>query len=98
VVEVGGQLVDLCAADVDRRELFAVFLDELNAANRPTVVVVEDLHWADDATLDWLRYLSRRIAKSRAPVIATYRDNDPPTDNPLRGVIGQSGSHRGTRR
>jgi DNA-binding CsgD family transcriptional regulator len=97
-VEVGGRLVELCAADVDRRELFAVFLDELNAASRPTVVVVEDLHWADDATLDWLRYLSRRIAKSRAVVIATYRDDEPPNDNPLGSVIGQIATHRATRR
>jgi DNA-binding CsgD family transcriptional regulator/tetratricopeptide (TPR) repeat protein len=97
-VEIGGRLVELCAADVDRRELFAVFLNELNAADQPTVVVVEDLHWADDATLDWLRYLSRRIANSRAVVIATYRDDEPPSDNPLRGVIGQIATHRGTRR
>jgi DNA-binding CsgD family transcriptional regulator len=62
------------------------------------VVVLEDLHWADDATLDWLRYLSRRIASSRAVVIATYRDDAPPSDNPLRGVIGQIATQRATRR
>jgi len=97
-VEIGGRLVELCTTDVDRRELFAAFLDELKAAAQPTVVVVEDLHWADDATLDWLRYLSRRIANSRAVVIATYRDDEPPNDNPLRGVIGQIATHRPTRR
>ena len=97
-VEIGGRLLALCTTDADRRELFAVFLDELRAADQPTVVVLEDMHWADDATLDWLRYLARRIANSRAVVIATYRDDELPSDNPLRGVIGQIATHRATRR
>jgi hypothetical protein len=42
--------------------------------------------------------LSRRIASNRAVVIATYRDDEPPSDNPLRGVIGQIATHRATRR
>jgi predicted ATPase len=97
-VHVGGRLIDLCADEVDRRQLFAVFLAELNAADAATVVVIEDLHWADSATLDWLRHLSRRIAKTRALVIATYRDDEPAIDNPLPGVIGQIARHSAARR
>jgi DNA-binding CsgD family transcriptional regulator len=95
---VGGRLVELCANDRDRRELFAAFLDELGEGMPPTVVVVEDLHWADDATLDWLRYLSRRIARRRALIVASYRDDEPAVDGSLRGVIGQIASHAATRR
>jgi len=87
-MDVGGRPAELCTNGADRRELFAAFLDELNGADG-TVVVIEDLHWADDATLDWLRHLARRVAGIPAMVVASYRDDEPASDNPLRGVIGQ---------
>jgi DNA-binding CsgD family transcriptional regulator len=93
----GGRLAQACTNGADRRELFAAFLDELSS-DSVTVVVIEDLHWADDATLDWLRHLARRIAGIPAIVIASYRDDEPASDNPLRGVIGQIVTHRGARR
>lgn len=96
-MDVGGRLAQLCTNGADRRELFGAFLDELSA-DRPTVVVIEDLHWADDATLDWLRHLARRIGAIPAMVIASYRDDESSSDDPLRNVIGQIVTHRGTRR
>jgi hypothetical protein len=45
------------------------------ARRGPTVVVLEDLHWADEATLDVLRLLGRRIDAIRALVLATFRDD-----------------------
>jgi predicted ATPase len=97
-VGIGGRLVELCTNDRDRRELFAAFLDELDRGKAPTVVVVEDLHWADDATLDWLRYLARRIGKRRALIIASYRDDELAADGRLRSVIGQLATHASARR
>ena len=44
-------------------EIFPVLLHVLAA--RPTVLLVEDVHWADDVTLDAIRYLSRRIPARR---------------------------------
>ncbi len=96
--DVGGRLLALCADDADRRELFAAFLGELDASPTTTVVVVEDLHWGDDATLDWLRYLSRRITKTRALVAVSYRDDVSREDDVLRSVIGQMVGHDGARR
>lgn len=94
----GGRLAQVCTNGADRRELFAAFLDELSS-DSVTVVVIEDLHWADDATLDWRRHLARRIAGIPATVIASYRDDEPAIDdNPSRGVIGQIVTHRGARR
>ena len=95
---VGGRLLTLCAADADRRELFAAFMAALDVPETTTVLVVEDLHWADDATLDWLRYLSRRIATTRALVVGSYRDDSPSDVAVLRPVIGEVATHRGTRR
>ena len=55
-------------------------------AARP-VVVVEDAHWADEATLDWLAFLGRRIDRLPALLVVTYRDDEVGPDHPLRGVL-----------
>lgn len=54
----------------------------------PTVAVVEDLHWADEATLDLIRFLARRITDVSALLIATYRDDEVGGSHPLRTVLG----------
>jgi ATP/maltotriose-dependent transcriptional regulator MalT len=90
---VGGPLVGLCTNDRDRRELFAAFLDGLDRGKAPTVVVIEDLHWADDATLDWLRYLARRIARRRALIIASYRDDELAADGSARSDRAARNAH-----
>jgi predicted ATPase/DNA-binding winged helix-turn-helix (wHTH) protein len=43
---------------------------------RPLVLVVEDLHWSDLATLDWLAFVARRRTAARLLVLATYRPAD----------------------
>jgi DNA-binding CsgD family transcriptional regulator/tetratricopeptide (TPR) repeat protein len=53
----------------------------------PVVVVVEDCHWADGATLDVLRVAARRIAQVPAVLLATYRD-DGAADEPIRVFAG----------
>ncbi|HEY6747809.1 MAG TPA: AAA family ATPase [Mycobacteriales bacterium] len=57
-------------------------------AGRPSVVVVEDVHWADDATLDAVRYLARRMAAVPAALVLTFRDTGVDADHPLRQVLG----------
>ena len=44
------------------------------ADDAPLLLVLEDVHWADEATLDVLRLLARRVGGARAVVVATYRD------------------------
>jgi len=60
---------------------------ELERGTTP-VLVIEDVHWADEATLDVLRLLGRRIESVRALVIATYRDDELGREHPLRVVVG----------
>ncbi len=62
----------------------------INRALRDTtIVVLEDLHWADEATLDFVQLLGRRVTGMPALVIATYRDDEIGRDHPLRVVLGQ---------
>jgi DNA-binding SARP family transcriptional activator/tetratricopeptide (TPR) repeat protein len=56
-----------------------------------TVLVVEDVHWADDATLDAIRYVSRRIAGVPALLLLTYREEDVDATHPLRRILGSLG-------
>ena len=72
----------------DRLRLLQTVLDLLSRALRPTIIIIEDTHWADEATLDAIRYLGRRIARTNGLLVLTYRDGDVDHDHPLRGVIG----------
>jgi DNA-binding CsgD family transcriptional regulator len=87
--QAGGRLAELLAAGSPREQLFAALLDELDQGARPQVVVVEDAHWADEATLDLLVFLGRRMERTRALLIVTYRDDELGVDHPLRAVIGR---------
>nr|WP_274387500.1 LuxR family transcriptional regulator [Salsipaludibacter albus] len=82
----GGPLAEAVAGTNTGTILDAV-LAELENPLYPTVLVVEDVHWADDATLDVLRYVGRRIAPLPAVLAMTYRDVDLDTDHPLHGVL-----------
>jgi DNA-binding CsgD family transcriptional regulator/tetratricopeptide (TPR) repeat protein len=55
----------------------------------PTVLVLEDVHWADEATLDVLRLLARRVETVPALVVATYRDDELGLSRPLLLVLGE---------
>jgi DNA-binding CsgD family transcriptional regulator/tetratricopeptide (TPR) repeat protein len=79
----------LAAADV--QAVFTALLDEL-AGGPVTVMVVEDVHWADDASLDALAFLARRVERLPALLVLTYRDDDVPVEAPLRRVLGGLGN------
>ena len=89
------------AATVARGErparCFAALIDELAAA-APTILVIEDLHWADEATLDVMTMLGRRAEIVPALVVATYRDDELTADHPLRSVLGELRIGHGVRR
>ncbi|HEY4792074.1 MAG TPA: AAA family ATPase, partial [Actinomycetes bacterium] len=86
--QTGGPLAVLLAAGSPRERLFAALLDELDQEARPQVVVVEDAHWADEATLDLLVFLGRRMERTRALLLVTFRDDELGADHPLRATVG----------
>ncbi len=74
--------------DANRPGVLGATLDLLSRSLRPGVVVLEDTHWADEATLDAIKYLGRRIARTKGLLVLTYRDGEVDYDHPLRRVIG----------
>src|SRR6266700_1203013 len=86
--QVHGSLSTLMSRDTPRPMVFSALLDELQKSASPTVVVIEDVHWADEATLDLIKFLGRRISSLAVLFIVTYRDDALSRDHPLWSVIG----------
>ena len=57
------------------------------AAVRPLALLLEDIHWADTASLDFLRYVSRSIPRAPILLLATYRDDEITRDHPLATLL-----------
>jgi DNA-binding CsgD family transcriptional regulator/tetratricopeptide (TPR) repeat protein len=96
--QLGGALSGIDAARADRDELFRALQAGLAQPGRLRVVVIEDVHWADEATLDLLRFLARRISGLPVLIIATYRDDELAVSYPLRVALGDLAMQRCTRR
>jgi DNA-binding CsgD family transcriptional regulator len=70
-----------------REEVFNLLLDEL-ATRPPTVMVVEDLHWADEATLDVIAVVGRRIGRTTGTLVITYRSDEVELRPEVAGALG----------
>jgi DNA-binding CsgD family transcriptional regulator/tetratricopeptide (TPR) repeat protein len=81
-----GALSKAVNSGANRDVLFNTALDELERS--AALVVLEDMHWADEATLDLFKFLGRRIHRTHSMLVATYRDDEVGAHHPLRLVIG----------
>jgi DNA-binding CsgD family transcriptional regulator/tetratricopeptide (TPR) repeat protein len=73
------------AAGSPIHDVFDAFLEDLR---HPSIAVMEDLHWADEATLDLLRFVGRRIADTPSLVLGSMRAEEVDAGHPLRSVLG----------
>lgn len=94
---LGGELDLLLRRAAPRDQVFRAFLQRVTGAGA-ALVIFEDVHWADEATLDLLRYLGRRLALTRTLLIATYRDDEIGAAHPLRVVLGDLATMVGVQR
>jgi DNA-binding CsgD family transcriptional regulator/tetratricopeptide (TPR) repeat protein len=74
-------------AGLSRLRLFRKVRDALSQS--ATLLLIEDVHWADEATLDVLRFLGRRLDGSRLLILATFRSEEAGRDHPLTMVLGE---------
>ena len=91
-------MLELCRADAPREELFGALLRQVSVPGKLHVLVMEDVHWADEATIDLLRFLGRRIRDVPVLLLATYRDEGLGATDPLRLALGDLAAHRCVRR
>jgi DNA-binding CsgD family transcriptional regulator/tetratricopeptide (TPR) repeat protein len=87
--DLGGDVDALLTASAPRHHVFAAFMASVARRTVPTVVVFEDVHWADEATLDLLRYVSRRAHRVAALVVVTWRADEVGADHPLYRLLGE---------
>ena len=80
--------LQLALKENDRQAVLEILVDLLSTSLRPTVIVIEDTQWSDEATLDAVKYVGRRIARANGLLILTYRVGEVDVDHPLRTVIG----------
>jgi DNA-binding CsgD family transcriptional regulator/tetratricopeptide (TPR) repeat protein len=97
VGSVGGELTRALDAG-DRGRVPEALRHELDRSGRASVLCVEDVHWADEASLDVLLYLVRRVADLPAVLVLTYRDDEAAGDGALRRLLGQASRTERVRR
>jgi predicted ATPase len=96
--QLGGPLEELCRAGAGRDELFGALLRQVSEPGVLDVIVIEDVHWADEATIDLLRFLGRRLKSAPALLVASYRDDGLAADHRLRIALGDLAALRSTGR
>ena len=86
--EMGGELEQIAAGTPRPHEVASALVRQLRG-QVPTVLVIEDVHWADEATLDVLTLLASRITAAPALVVVSYRDDELDRDGQLRFLLGE---------
>jgi DNA-binding CsgD family transcriptional regulator len=87
----GGELAALVGGDARPHEVTGALMRELKR-RPPSVLVIEDVHWADEATLDVMKLLGRRLEQVQALVLVSYRDDALDRRHPLRVMLGDLGA------
>ena len=95
---LGGRLDQLLLEEAPREVLFPTLLQRLRDSRVVTVLVIEDVHWADEATLDLLRFLARRLGLAATLVVVTYRDDELGPQHPVQLLAGDLASSAPVRR
>jgi predicted ATPase/DNA-binding CsgD family transcriptional regulator len=83
-------LEEALAADASPHEIHRLLLAELALPPQPTVLVLEDVHWADEATLDVITLLARRIGSLPVLLLLTCRDGEAPPGHPVYAAVSAS--------
>jgi DNA-binding CsgD family transcriptional regulator/tetratricopeptide (TPR) repeat protein len=85
---VSPSLEEALSSGVPSHEIHSLLISELERPPQPTVLVLEDVHWADGATLDSVALLGRRIGSVPALLVLTFRGGELPPNHPLHASLG----------
>ena len=90
-----GPVRDICHAlfgaapnGSEEASYFEGFIKRASALRSTAVLVIEDMHWADQRSLDWLNYLGRRISQLPILLVGSYREDEVAAAHPLRTALG----------
>jgi DNA-binding CsgD family transcriptional regulator len=86
---LGKDFTEILKANGGRDLIFPAAHDALESQTRPVILFFEDIQWADEATLDFIRYLARRISQLQCLFIMTLRDTEIHNKHPYRMILGE---------
>ena len=86
---LGCDVDQLLSQENGRSRLFSAVLLALQTSQQAIILVFEDFHWADHASLDLLKFLGRRISFTKVLLVVTFRDDEMGDNHPLRLVLGE---------
>lgn len=86
--QLGGDLPDLLTTASKLHLVGHRLLDRLRGPAKPTVLIIEDIHWADEASLDLIRFLSRRLETVPVLLLLTLRDHAVTQSAKLHALLG----------
>ena len=95
---LGPEVQRLLVEEAPRDHLFRAVLAALAGLRNPLVLVAEDAHWTDEASIDLIRFIGRRIGGLRLLFIVTYRDDELGPYHPLRRILGDLATAQAVRR
>jgi DNA-binding CsgD family transcriptional regulator/tetratricopeptide (TPR) repeat protein len=86
--QLKNDLINLLNSHSERSVIFSKFLSNIQESKLPNIIIIEDVHWADELTFDLIKYLGRRANKINSILIITYRHDEISSEHPLRFVLG----------
>ncbi|HMB21535.1 MAG TPA: AAA family ATPase, partial [Anaerolineales bacterium] len=92
-LQLQSDLLQQIQSGTDRLTISTQFFIHVQKDPAPTIIVLEDLHWADEATLDVVKFLGRRIQLTKALLILSYRDDEVSSKHPLHFLLGDFPPH-----
>lgn len=86
---LGDEVKQLLADGGQSSQLFAAVLRHIETSRGTTILVFEDVHWADHATLDFLKFIGRRVSMLRTLLVMSFRSDEISSEHPLTHVLGE---------
>lgn len=88
-IQLSHRFQQLLKSGDERPVLYSALMEELKGKDLPVIMIIEDIHWADEATLDLVKFLSRRMETLNCLLILTYREDEIAPNHPIRKIYGE---------
>ncbi len=80
-------IIQLVRSGAPIHQLFGLFAEAIVQQRTPVALIFEDLHWADSSTIDLIKFLGRRVDYLPLLLLASYRDDEPKSNQALRTAL-----------
>lgn len=84
---IGPAFAALLKNEKDRSLIFSSLIEQISHSKRTSILLFEDVHWADEATIDLIKFLARRINHLNCLFLLTYRDDEIHSRHPLKTIF-----------